>query len=87
MNDFETITRGVAAESAPQRVHIAADPGAALRPARTPRQATTPVFEVKDANIWYGAKHALADVTTNMNRNLATALIGPSGCGKSTFLR
>jgi phosphate transport system ATP-binding protein len=29
----------------------------------------------------------LLDVSTNLNRNLATALIGPSGCGKSTFLR
>jgi phosphate transport system ATP-binding protein len=47
----------------------------------------TPVFEVRNANVYYGAKHALNDVTTNLNRNIATALIGPSGCGKSTFLR
>ena len=42
---------------------------------------------MRNANVYYGAKQALADVTTNLNRNIATALIGPSGCGKSTFLR
>ncbi|MBJ7354582.1 MAG: phosphate ABC transporter ATP-binding protein, partial [Thermoleophilaceae bacterium] len=86
IENFETISREIAADSVPKRVRIAGEPGAVpnARPVRPP---LTPVFEVRNANVHYGAKHALANVTTNLNRNLATALIGPSGCGKSTFLR
>ncbi len=38
-------------------------------------------------NLYYGAKHALKDITIKIRSNTVTALIGPSGCGKSTFLR
>jgi phosphate transport system ATP-binding protein len=72
---------------APRRVRIGAEPGVAMKPARPERPPVSPVFDVKGANIWYGQKHALHDVSIKLNRNLATALIGPSGCGKSTFLR
>jgi phosphate transport system ATP-binding protein len=86
IEDFETISRELAADTAPQRVRISSEHGGGgyERPVRQPM---TPVFEVRNANVYYGAKHALNDVTTNLNRNIATALIGPSGCGKSTFLR
>ncbi|RMH14084.1 MAG: phosphate ABC transporter ATP-binding protein [Gammaproteobacteria bacterium] len=43
--------------------------------------------EVRKANLWYGEKHALQDISLNIARNRVTALIGPSGCGKSTLLR
>jgi phosphate transport system ATP-binding protein len=49
--------------------------------------AQEPVFEVKDATMYYGAKRALDPVTITIYRNLITAMIGPSGCGKTTFLR
>src|SRR3954454_6053181 len=83
---FETISRSIEAEAVAHRVRIAGEPGepSQLRPQRPPM---TPVFEVRNADVYYGAKHALSNVTTNLNRNIATALIGPSGCGKSTFLR
>ncbi len=42
---------------------------------------------VKDANLWYGDKHALQGINLDIARNKVTALIGPSGCGKSTLLR
>jgi phosphate transport system ATP-binding protein len=45
------------------------------------------VFDSRGVQVYYGAKHALADINMQINRNVATALIGPSGCGKSTFLR
>ena len=45
------------------------------------------VIEVEALNLWYGKKHAIADVTMRMGRKQVTALIGPSGCGKSTLLR
>ncbi len=46
-----------------------------------------PVLEVKDFNLWYGAKQALHGISLNIPRGKVTALIGPSGCGKSTLLR
>lgn len=42
---------------------------------------------VSDLDLYYGAFHALHDITMDMPRNQITAFIGPSGCGKSTFLR
>jgi len=64
---------------------------AALSQSRAPVQAAgTEVavkMQVRDLNLYYGAKHALKKITTNVASNAITALIGPSGCGKSTFLR
>ena len=37
--------------------------------------------------VYYGATHALKDVSVDILDNTVTAFIGPSGCGKSTFLR
>jgi phosphate transport system ATP-binding protein len=45
------------------------------------------VLDVRGFNLWYGAKHALKDVSLAIPRGRATAFIGPSGCGKSTLLR
>ncbi|VBB68624.1 Phosphate transport ATP-binding protein PstB (TC 3.A.1.7.1) [invertebrate metagenome] len=41
----------------------------------------------RNVNVFYGEKHAIKNVTLDINCNEVTALIGPSGCGKSTFLR
>jgi phosphate transport system ATP-binding protein len=38
-------------------------------------------------NLFYGAFHALKDVTLTIPEKAITAFIGPSGCGKSTLLR
>jgi phosphate transport system ATP-binding protein len=38
-------------------------------------------------NFYYGAYHALYDISLDVHANKVTAFIGPSGCGKSTFLR
>ncbi|MGH2389229.1 MAG: phosphate ABC transporter ATP-binding protein PstB [Chloroflexota bacterium] len=38
-------------------------------------------------NAYYGAKHAIKDVTLHLEPQAVTAIIGPSGCGKSTLLR
>ena len=45
------------------------------------------VICVRGANVHYGDKHALINVSLDVARNEVIALIGPSGCGKSTFLR
>ncbi len=44
-------------------------------------------LETRNANLWYGDKHALKDINITIDRNAVTAFIGPSGCGKSTLLR
>jgi phosphate transport system ATP-binding protein len=44
-------------------------------------------LDLKDINIYYGAFHAVADVSLSVLPRSVTALIGPSGCGKTTVLR
>ena len=39
------------------------------------------------ANLHYGPRHALKDVTMDIPACAITAIIGPSGCGKSSLLR
>jgi phosphate transport system ATP-binding protein len=46
-----------------------------------------PMVEIEAINLWYGAKHALKDITMSVPKHRVTAYIGPSGCGKSTLLR
>ncbi|MDA8424612.1 MAG: phosphate ABC transporter ATP-binding protein PstB [Treponema sp.] len=48
---------------------------------------TSPKFDIRDLDLWYGQAQALRKVTLAVDPNSITALIGPSGCGKSTFLR
>ena len=42
---------------------------------------------VRGLNFYYGATHALKNVSLNLYDGKVTAFIGPSGCGKSTLLR
>ena len=50
--------------------------------------ADSPVkLEARNVDVFYGAFHALKNISIQMNENTVTAFIGPSGCGKSTFLR
>ncbi|WIV52104.1 phosphate ABC transporter ATP-binding protein PstB [Marivivens sp. LCG002] len=41
----------------------------------------------KGVQVYYGATHAIKDVSIDLPARTVTAFIGPSGCGKSTFLR
>ena len=45
------------------------------------------LITIKDLNLWYGAVHALKNITMSLPEKQITALIGPSGCGKSTCLK
>ncbi|OBJ65725.1 phosphate ABC transporter ATP-binding protein PstB [Mycobacterium asiaticum] len=44
-------------------------------------------LDLKEVNIYYGAFHAVADVSLSVLPRSVTAFIGPSGCGKTTVLR
>lgn len=46
-----------------------------------------PLIEVRDLNLWYGAKQALVNVNLDVRRGEVLAFIGPSGCGKTTMLK
>lgn len=45
------------------------------------------LITINKLNLFYGAFHALKDVTLTIPEKAITAFIGPSGCGKSTLLR
>lgn len=51
------------------------------------QQASAPVLEVKDVDVFYGSYHAVRKVSLEIHTKQVTAFIGPSGCGKSTLLR
>ncbi|MCM3629061.1 phosphate ABC transporter ATP-binding protein PstB [Paenibacillus glycanilyticus] len=48
---------------------------------------TQPLININNLNLYYGAFHALKDVSLTIPEKAITAFIGPSGCGKSTLLR
>ncbi|HEU5184856.1 MAG TPA: phosphate ABC transporter ATP-binding protein PstB [Gemmatimonadaceae bacterium] len=43
--------------------------------------------DARNVNAFFGAVHAIRDVSLAFRDHTVTAIIGPSGCGKSTFLR
>ncbi|HBD23067.1 MAG TPA: ABC transporter ATP-binding protein, partial [Oceanospirillaceae bacterium] len=50
------------------------------------KQQTT-LLEVKDLQVNYGSRQALAGLDLNLEEGQLLCLLGPSGCGKSTLLR
>ncbi|UWQ21511.1 phosphate ABC transporter ATP-binding protein PstB [Jannaschia sp. W003] len=44
-------------------------------------------ISARGVDVFYGATHAIKDVSVEIEDKTVTAFIGPSGCGKSTFLR
>ena len=45
------------------------------------------LFDISGLNAYFGALHAVRNVTLGFREREVTAIIGPSGCGKSTLLR
>lgn len=43
-------------------------------------------IDVRNLNLWFGAKHVLHDISMCIPKNRITSLIGQSGCGKSTLI-
>ncbi|TDB95642.1 phosphate ABC transporter ATP-binding protein PstB [Actinomadura sp. 7K534] len=44
-------------------------------------------IDISGLHAFYGAVHAIEDISMTIEPRSVTAFIGPSGCGKSTFLR
>jgi phosphate transport system ATP-binding protein len=63
--------------------------GTSVAPARSDATVTqaAPGISVTKLQAFYGAAHAIKDVTIEYAPNRVTAMIGPSGSGKSTVLR
>jgi phosphate transport system ATP-binding protein len=66
---------------------LAPRPKASRRPSEGELEEARVKMAAEVLNFYYGAHHALIDVTMDIPEHRVTALIGPSGCGKSTFLR
>ena len=49
--------------------------------------AGTPLLELEDVHVYYGAIHALKGVTLTVNAGEIVTLLGANGAGKSTSLR
>ena len=45
-----------------------------------------PMLSVYNINVWYGAIHAIKDISFNVNEGEIVALIGANGAGKSTIM-
>ena len=45
------------------------------------------MLSVYNINVWYGAIHAIKDISFNVNEGEIVALIGANGAGKSTTLK
>jgi len=68
---------------APVRIHVGERPAA---PAAS-SAPSAPLLATRGFHLFYGAHHALRNVTLDVPAHSVTAIIGPSGCGKSTLLR
>jgi phosphate transport system ATP-binding protein len=81
--DFESLPESVT------RQNVALpEPAAIAEGTAQPAPATgTPIFEVKNVSIYYGAFRAVTNVSLTIYEHQITAFIGPSGCGKTTVLR
>ena len=42
---------------------------------------------IRNLDAWFGMKQALKNISLDIKKNTATAIIGPSGCGKTTLIR
>ena len=45
------------------------------------------MLDVKDINVYYGAIHAVRNVSLEVNAGEIVSLIGANGAGKSTILK
>jgi len=83
---FPEVTEMTSTTSNRPTVHIAST-GGPPSGAASPTRSTTPLMELADVSVYYGAYEAVRGTSMQIRQNQITAMIGPSGCGKSTILR
>jgi phosphate transport system ATP-binding protein len=66
------------------KIHVTPTPASAESGALAQARS---IIEVDKVDFYYGASHALHDISLSIPEKMVTAFIGPSGCGKSTLLR
>ncbi len=71
-------------ETAARRQGVSFSTTRGAAPAAT---ATRAMFSLRSLDFYYGATHALKNISIDLPEQRVTGLIGPSGCGKSTLLR
>ena len=73
------------------RVNVTPKPEVqSARPERAPDRPNAPPeipLATRSFDLFYGAHHALKNISFDITARSVTAIIGPSGCGKSTLLR
>jgi len=57
------------------------------RPLRVPSTSAGPPIELRRVHRWFGATHAVADVSFTVERGEVFGYIGPNGAGKTTSMR
>mgnify|MGYP001812904359 FL=1 len=60
---------------------------AALAPAASRRDETSPIIIMRDVNKWFGEFHVLRDINLQVDNGERIVICGPSGSGKSTLIR
>ena len=60
---------------------------ASVRPGGVAQPDPQAMIAIKGLDFYYGATHALKNITIDLPQRRVTGMIGPSGCGKSTLLR
>ena len=58
-----------------------------MRDVEITAKVNTNKVTARNVDVYYGASHAIKNVSVDIHDKSVTAFIGPSGCGKSTFLR
>lgn len=84
---FFTETQPTAAQDAQEGVQRAQSSVPHVQAAPTPSAQLPTKMHISHLDVFYGATHALQNITLDIYNHSVLALIGPSGCGKSTFLR
>ena len=69
------------------RPTVAPTPAVAVPPGAPSAPAGHTLIDIDHVDFFYGATHALHDISVQIEDKKVTAFIGPSGCGKSTLLR
>jgi phosphate transport system ATP-binding protein len=76
------IASGTQRSAVPSRASFAA-----AGPSGIAQPESRAMIAIRNLDFYYGANHALKNISLSLPERRVTGMIGPSGCGKSTLLR